>query len=78
MILKPNLIKISKNFCILPSAITIAFAIAILIKFRFNHIELSGFDLRKSSADNTFDILKKINKTKNEVNFRYLKNLNIV
>ena len=78
LILKPNLIKISKNFCILPSAISIAFAIAVLIKFRFNYIELCGFDLRKSSADNTFDILKDINKKKNKIDFRYLKNLNIL
>ena len=78
LIIKPNLIKISKDFCILPSAISIAFAIAILIKFRFNYIELSGFDLRKSSADNTFDILKKMNKTKNKKTFKYLENLNII
>lgn len=78
LIIKPNLIKIRKDFCVLPSAITIAFAIAILIKFKFNHIELSGFDLRKNSADNTFDILKKMNNTKNKVTFRYPKNFNII
>ena len=78
MIIKPNIIKINKNFCILPSAISIAFAIAILIRWHFKYIELAGFDLRKNSTDNTMDILSKINIIKKKIIFRRLKSLNII
>ena len=78
MIIKPNLLTINKNYCILPNAMSIAFAIAVLIRWRFKYIELAGFDLRNNSADNTKGILKRINIIKKKIILKNPKDLNII
>ena len=78
MIIKSNLLTINKNYCILPNAMSITFAIAVLIRWRFKYIELAGFDLRSNSADNTKSILKRINKIKKKIILKNPKDLNIV
>ena len=78
MIIKPNLLKINKDYCILPNAMSITFAIAVLIRWRFKYIELAGFDLRSNSTDNTKGILKRINKIKKKIILKNPKRLNII
>ena len=78
MIIKPNLLTINKNYCILPNAMSITFAIAVLIRWRFKYIELAGFDLRNNSADNTKGILKRINIIKKKIILKNPKRLNII
>ena len=76
LIIKPNKYSFKSDYCILPNAMSILFAIAIMVKLKFNEVELFGFDFKKNSKDNSLEMLNNI-KNIQKINFKYSKEYNL-
>lgn len=76
--IQSNTFKVSRDYCILPNAISVAFAVCVILRIKIHNVELFGFDLRKNSNDNTLDILDKIAKNFKYVKLKYSKKFNFI